>query len=518
MTVSKVREWFRSGTFHVCINNRYAFHMFKLRSAGIASAIFLLFFMTLSMGCKDPLKPLKDQVRGALKDNIGIDPAEFASIQSLINSDQNLHIRFSDTLKIKAYIDEIAKEMSRQRPPINYPVTITITEKAPVEIAYQIYYENSASMDGYLNGKTEFKDALLTLLATIKLKNHGIELFYINTEAYSADSLMPDFQKYLQPDIVRKFGNRGNSQINRLISIVADSVIKAENKVAVVISDYIYSIQGKNVRGQLGMQKTTTALALGDLAKKDFAVMLVNLESLFDGRYYTMENKPVQIREQRPVYLWVMGPKVAVCDFSSKFRVTELAGYKQQLVILRESEDTHPYYTVLNETKKVGTFISSDRAQTQTFASIKELAPDRNGQFQFSVCIDFSAFPVDAVYIRDLDNYSIISNQGDKFRIIAVDTILNIAHNDKNQKGTANYILSIAKDSEKITKGKQELTLSFKKSIPGWIYEVSTESDITNEEREGKTFGFSYLVEGIAMAYDYNKESVYFKLPLTIEN
>jgi len=57
-----------------------------------------------------------------------------------------------------------------------------------------------------------------------------------------------------------------------------------------------------------------------------------------------------------------------------------------------------------------------------------------------------------------------------------------------------------------------------KKQIPQWIYETDATLD-QREEAEGKTFGFKYLVEGIAEAYAMisPQKDNYFevKIPIT---
>ena len=60
--------------------------------------------------------------------------------------------------------------------------------------------------------------------------------------------------------------------------------------------------------------------------------------------------------------------------------------------------------------------------------------------------------------------------------------------------------------------------LILKKSIPKWVIESSTDND-TGKISNTKTFGFKYLVEGIAEAYEITTNSQsHFDLQLSLKN
>jgi len=484
------------------------------------SCLILLLLPIALWQCNDsPVNKLDHVARKALKDDQGISAAEFTAIRSHIASDPSLQADFPDDKAIVQYLDRLALEMSRaKRNAIKHPADIDTGKKTAdaSKVVFDFYYENSASMDGYLNGKTEFIDATLGLMTRAKLKEAEVNLHYINKDVFPVDSIIQNYKDYLEPATIQKFGNRGNSEINRILKMVAESAVKHPNHLAVVISDYIYSIQGQKVRDQLDLQKNTTALSLAELDRHDFAVLIVKINSDFNGTFYDMLNQKAVIHEQRPVYFWIIGPCEQIIDFPKQYRLDEFKGYETYLILLSEKEETTPYYTVLLKTFREGRFDKADRDATVVTA-LENPEPSRTGDFQLSMAVDFSRCPAHQEYFSDPGNYEVISEVGDKFKVVEIHPIEDIDNNDKAQKGTATHIL-VLKAVEKISKGRQTVQVMLKKQMPAWVVNSSTESDITPEERRGKTFGLQYLVEGAMMSYDYNKKSAYHSFQITIKN
>jgi|GEM_PF-4964565 len=485
--------------------------------------LFLLLFSALLFcQCTNPSDNLNKVARKALKDDQGVNATEFGNIRTFIACVPELKAQFpSDTLIIQ-YLDDLAHAMSQKgRPAIKYPVTIetgvTASMTGSDKVTFDIYYENSASMDGYLNGKTEFIDATLGLMTRAKLKGAEVNLHYINTDLFPVDSIIQNYKDYLEPATVRKFGNRGNSEINRILKTISDAAIRHPDHVSVVISDYIYSIQGKKVRDQLDLQKNTTALSLAELPGKDFAVLIVKINSEFNGTFYDMLNHKAAINEKRPVYFWIIGKRDRILDFPKQYRLDEFKGYETHLILLSESKAaSQPYYTVLLKTFREGRFEKADRGATVVTA-IENPEPSHKGDFQLGLAVDFSRCAALDDYFSDPKNYEVTSDVGDKFEISEVHQIEDLDNNDKGQKGTSTHIL-VLKTAGKISKGRQTVRIALKKQMPAWVINSSTESDATEAERKGKTFGLQYLVEGAMMSYDYSKESLYHSFQITIKN
>lgn len=482
-------------------------------------SIFLIIICLTS--CSNELKDFETKVRSALKDNQGVSSKEFKDLLACTKSNPSL-TEYSNSASLVRLIEDIADEMCQsKRNPIDCSPKIDTGEKetAPGSTTFHVFFENSLSMSGYLNGKTEFIDATLDLMTRMSLKEAGVQLYYINREAYPVSHVIKDYVSFLQPQNVSQYGKEGqkNSEINDIIKIVADTACKKENRIALVISDYIYSINGHKVQEELDLQKHTTTLSLKNLAKRDFAVLIIKLSSKFKGNYYPMQGPGVAIDEKRPVYMWFMGPKDKIVEFPKLYNIYNLGGYETHLVLLNEDQDESPYYTILDKTAKEGRFEKEDRSAT-TYHAIKSAAPSRDGTFQFALAVDLSGCPADDAYLSDASHYAVESDAGDVFEVVDVKPIVEIEHNDKiKQKGSATHIIVLAAH-DKLAKGKQNLKLVLKKSIPNWVADASTESDLDLSGRQNKTFGLSYLISGAAAAFEYGEKSAYYTFPITIDN
>lgn len=460
---------------------------------------------------------LESAARRALKDDQGVSAAEFATLKKCVAADEELAALYPDDAALARYLDDMAKKMSlAKRNAIKYPAAID-TGAAKTDagaITFDFYYENSASMDGYLNGKTAFKDATEGLMTRAKIQGAKVNLHYINKGVFPIET----FTDYLEPASVRKFGDRGSSEINHVLKTVAESAVKHPDHIAVVISDYIYSIEGKKVRDALDHQKNTTALSLAELPRSDFAVMIVKINSDFNGPYYDMQNGKTDIHEVRPVYFWIIGKRERILDLPKQYRFKEfLKGYETHFVLTPEAApDERPYYTVLGKTFLEGRYDKADRG-AQVVTALKNPETSHAGVFQVGVAADFSRCPALDDYLVDTANYAVVSDVGDVFKVVRVRPVTDLEIFDKEQKRTATHIL-VLKASGKISQGPQTVTISLRKRKPAWVAQSSTEFDLTASGRKGKTFGLEHLVEGAMMSYGYHAESVYYTLPITIKN
>lgn len=488
----------------------------------MASSLFWGLYCLLWVACgAGKQQDLDRAIKKALRDTPGVEAAEFAKIRDVIKGDEGLSMAYPSDSLIVVHIQSIAEEMGHaKRNPIALPVAIETGGKTAADIPsateLHFFYENSASMDGYLNGNTNFTDAVLGLLARSDLNNDKINLYYINREAYPVDSMIGEFVDFLKPSNVKNVGKqgRGNSEINRILGIVSDTIMRNKDRIGVVISDYIYSINGRDISKQLNFQKNTTITNLKALGNGDYALLIIKITSMFDGIYYDMLGKKPKIREERPVFIWVIGQKDKILAFPERYRIREFKGYKTHLVLLKEGNGNLPYYSVLKETCKEGHFEKAERS-ANPIVSISDIDCNRNDVFQFGVAIDLSKCPTDADYLMDTAFYKVITDSGDAFTVTNVLPIDNIEHNDKQYKGSATHIIQIR--AGKLSKGAQTIRLQLIKGIPTWVDDCSTECDTTARLRQGKTFGFNYLVDGAKTVFDYTHNSCYFSLPITIK-
>jgi hypothetical protein len=484
----------------------------------IMSAFFLGNFSCTENG-EEKVKKL---IENSLRNTSGIDANEFEKIRTLIDATEELKALLPNDSSIILKIHDISEILATsKRNPITLPIAIdTGFESGNNEVNnIHFFYENSSSMDGYLNGNTNFTDAVLGFLSKSDLKKDNINLYYINKEAYPVDSnIVGEFVDFLKPSNVKKVGgkSRNNSEINRILGIVSDTIINSNdrNTIGIVVSDYIYSIQGRDISKQLNFQKATTITNLKRLSEGNYAILIIKIESQFNGDYYNILNKGKKINEDRPFFIWVIGEKNRILNFPERYDIKKYKGYKEHLILFDDDNGTNPYYSILLESFRNGRFKKSNRSDDQ-ITEIEDAKCGRDGIFTFSVAVDFSKIPISEEYIRDTSHYKIASSSGDTFVVNNILPIEKINNNDRPQRMTATHIITIS--TSKLSNSKQELNIELIKRVPKWVEDSSTECDTTDQQRKGKTFGFSYLVEGTKEVFGYNDKSNYFSLSIKIK-
>ena len=155
-------------------------------SFGPWTAIFFcsFFLPILATSCRNPEAKLELAIKQSLNNDKHVSEQEFKAIQTLSSSDNILKDRFPTSESLYKKIDDVALKLSKRgRDPLPYPPEVWIVDSSgeePKSAVFNVYLENSGSMDGYMNGRTEFKDALFDILTNMRVKKQDIQFFFIN--------------------------------------------------------------------------------------------------------------------------------------------------------------------------------------------------------------------------------------------------------------------------------------------------------------------------------------------------
>ena len=361
---------------------------------------FLVFFFSCSPNADIQLNKV---IQESLKSNSDINEEEWSKIINIINNEESL-AKFKDKKILVDHINQLGERLSRRtNSNIQLPIKISSsldslsTDLPNVEksLSFKFFYENSASTDGYINGDTEFKDALYKLLTDIHQNMLPIEFNIINDQIHNLNKDVrgvDDFVNFLSPKNVSKYGNRGTTEINEILEKVFET--SSPYKITILVSDYIYSISNKDVVDELVKNKYTTKIGLRDIVNSSYSILIIRINSQFNGYYYDMNDKPEKTNGKRPVYFWVLGKSEAMKKFIEDFRVEELKGYSNHILFQNlDLVSNNPiFYTVLPRTKRVGNFEKIDRS-SNIIKGIKNIRFDRDDNFQFALAIDLSELP-----------------------------------------------------------------------------------------------------------------------------
>ena len=203
----------------------------------------------------------------------------------------------------------------RPQPPMpgnssNGVESVTSNDDSPIadlpKCNVNVYIENSASMDGYVKGVTEFEQSIYSYISDIKLADFcaSLNLNYINSNILRQPDDVSDFIEKLEPSTFKiKGGNRSTTDISNLFqSIIAE---QGKDDISILISDFVFSPGRKDASQYLTNQQIGIKTHFVNRLKEDpdYSAVLYRLVSKFDGKYYNKFDHPTQISAERPFFI-----------------------------------------------------------------------------------------------------------------------------------------------------------------------------------------------------------------------
>jgi hypothetical protein len=366
-----------------------------------------------------------------------------------------------------------------------------------------IYLENSASMDGYVKGVTEFETAIYNLLGDFKISGlcDSLNLNYINKtipfqkqNALSAD--IQDFIEKLEPSVFKqRGGDRTVSDLKNILSTVLKNV--NVNNAAVLISDFVFS-PGKHANAEDYLNNQGVGIKI-DFAEKlkdfDLSAIVIQLESNFDGLYYQEKigGNAVQFKGKRPYYVWIFGNTQQIRSIlEMKILDNIKGGYSNRLVFQSIKEINVPNYKILYS-PKIGSF-SAKQLNAKIISDASESKENQNkGLFGFNVAVDFSKSLQDENYFLDVNNYILINTKY-QMKVEAI--------KDKNDASLSGFTHMLKLQTSELR--EEVLKIDIVGKTPSWVFNSTSIDDsniLTVNSEQQKTFGLQYLIEGVSDAF-----------------
>ena len=372
---------------------------------------------------------------------------------------------------------------------------------------FKIYIENGASMDGYITGRTDFESVLMDLVVQIdnNYSKNEPDLFYISPNPKPIGTEISDFVNYtsdLEPIDWKIFGRSSETQVNNLIENVVKNI--EGDEVAVLISDFIYSINGIDTEGLLNSEKYKLKNQFWKtLSKSDLSTLIIKFSSNFNGNYYDRNDVPTKINEQRPYYVWIFGHKDYINDFQNRIDINDLVGYQKKYIINKIEGNKNPYLGLLLPSN--GNYQLSKESKNGVIPKSSKYSSEN--QFEFHVVIKANDMNIDKDYLKNVNNY--IINDGKYFKVkeiidFSMEAPILDGFNFKKYKNyNPTHIITISTEYDIYP---QNITVKLQDNIPKWITNSSTLDDRDISKNTNKTFGFEYLVDGIKEAYQKTSE------------
>lgn len=371
---------------------------------------------------------------------------------------------------------------------------------------YQVdfYMENSASMDGYVNGNTEFKDVLGKMIVSSHHACKGTDFYFVNSQVYKANESAIDFIQMLNPANI-KVGNVGSTDVNQIFRNILKGTRK--NVISVLFSDCIYSVTDVNSQLDNAKNATTDAFLTALAKAPSLATIILQFVSSFDGYYYDRNDKPFVCKSQRPFYVVITGNRNALKSLYTDFKVDYLPGLRNKCFLTSESWtlDGNNSCTIISD------YTNARRIKTcKNYLDIEKISLDRSGNtLQFAVGVDFAGIFVDDAYILDKDNYQ---TEPGSYKVTGVCKASLSATGDFPSKPSKPYAITLSVPDGSFA---PKITLSLKKGIPAWVRKANVKDDSGFVPSPTQSFAIQKMVEGISAAYSEDHAD-YFKMELNI--
>ncbi|MDP1812489.1 MAG: hypothetical protein Q8K66_13905 [Sediminibacterium sp.] len=386
----------------------------------------------------------------------------------------------------------------------NIPTKDTSSEYVSASKAnYNIYIENSASMDGYVKQPSDFKNGLYKLIGDIHNYNLSEKLLlnFIN------DTICPQKVNAPTPDIIyfienlkpTDFKNSGCEVKNSFLPNIISKAVSANPKdVNILISDCIFSSQKGSSKDFLSAAKESMRTFIKtELDRNDISCVILKMNSQFYGTYF-IENKSITKKteilngQKRPYYIILFGNSSSVNYLLQKIKFSNYPGFETSYYLLTPNANK-PNSKIIR-TNKIGDFEIEQPATKLTINDAKAGGKNSNeNQFQFSVASNLEFLKMDETYLSNTANYEVPSNYN----------LITISKNDDNTNESLKGFTHVFTVRTLDLKQNQEVFIKLKSKLPPWVDSSSTEDDSNplDPVQQKKTFGFKYLIEGISAAY-----------------
>ena len=376
------------------------------------------------------------------------------------------------------------------------------------------YFENSGSMNGYLDGR-KFKQTMHRIIVEDKV---GFEPFFVNMMEYKTSNLLSKIDnKNIRTE------NIGGSDHK----FIFENAIKnsSGNNLSIVVTDGIYSTPSGDT-DIVGIDIENSFFRA--LSENKIETVVLKMASNYSGPYYTGSKcGTVPINQERPYYILLFGNK-KIIDKALKDIVVidELPGFKKQARFFI-TDNLKVNYTILTRgEEKKGSFRKSTRGGKGLVKDIEDVERDDRADepyIQFAIGIDYSGISIPDSYLIEKNNYKIGGTT--EFDIEDIKTVKTLSKTSRTyleiEKVNKNNSIKL---SNLITvKAKfnftGDLLINLENNIPSWIPDTGTENDCNIRGNTNQTFAFDKLMTGISKAYrKISNSDDYLKLKLSINH
>jgi len=380
---------------------------------------------------------------------------------------------------------------------------------------FNIYIENSGSMNGYVNTvlPTKFKICLEKIYGNIERSSmfKSGTINFINETICKQKVVAGDEKSFLNKLNKHHFENSGcDFKESALPEIIKKAITTNPNDINLLFSDCIISKNTKKDGPTVGWLTTSEenlrTYIKTELDKNELSCIILKMNSEFYGTY-CVENKsqnpkaknPILNGSNRPYYIIISGKPSAIANLMTNINFTDYKeiGFENSYYLLSPNPNSFVKTKILiksnydlpkNENKKI--------KKQRTI--IKANEDNESRSFNFTLAANLDTLKIDNSFLIEKNNYEITNH----WHIEKIEPNL-----DKNNLANSGYshIFTIQTDS---LEEKQNVTISLKYKLPNWVVKSSNTDDsnpLDTIKLKNQTFGIENLLNAFSQAYGKDK-------------
>lgn len=384
-----------------------------------------------------------------------------------------------------------------------------INSKLIDKVNFNIYIENSGSMDGYISQPSEFKDVLRSFTSDIR-PNFGVYpgFYFVNNKGafdQFPNNPTPDYYKFIEdlsPNNSKiKFPPGGDSSIDDIINF---STKNMKNKISIVFSDCVLSYKQTGSEGAKTAEANIKDFMAEKIEKQKLSTIVIKFKSKFKGSYYNESNGGVGIAVNkninRPFYALIFGETTALKYLLSKINFSKYIGFEASYALLANNKEIKPE-SIITYKNKIGSFEFEKPASNMNIINAEEKKGSTD--FQFSINLNLNDLPFQNDFLMEKSNYFIDNN----FKVVSIEKLDDL----DGYSHTVTFSTNSLKQNSKLNFG-------IKYSIPKWVDKTGSDKDDDplSSTQQKQTFGFKYLMLGLSEAYVAKNDDLQLRIPITI--
>ena len=377
------------------------------------------------------------------------------------------------------------------------------------KVNFNIYIENSGSMDGYISQPSEFKDVLRSFTSDIPTYfNSNPGFYFVNNNGPCEQfpkNPTPDYSKFITDlSPINSKSNcppGGNSSIDDIIDL---STKKMKNSISIVFSDCILSYENTRQDGAKSAQANIKMKMAKKIISQNLSTIVIKFNSKFKGPYYNESNGGTKILVSkiinRPYYALIFGETAYLKYLLSKINFSKYPGFEASYTLLANNKKIKPK-SIITYKNKIGSFNPVYPASNMKIINAEEKKGSTD--FQFSINLNLNDLPFQNDFLMEKSNYFIDNN----FKVVSIEKL----------DDTDGYSHTVTFKTNSL-KQTSKLNFGINYSIPSWVDKTGSDKDDNPSDltQQKQTFGFKYLMLGLSEAYVAKNDDLQLKIPITI--